>query len=58
MVVVRKTDHDSREDGDASATVRVGYDVTIANAKEGNGNEPHGVEKIGVFLIVVPTRAA
>ena len=48
------TDHYARGDGDASTAVSVGHNVTVADAQEGYGNQPHGVEQIGMLLVVVP----
>ncbi len=44
---------DAGEDGDAAAAVRVGHDVTVADGQERDGNEPHGVEEVGVVLVMV-----
>lgn len=35
--------HDSGRDGYTPAAVGVGHDIAKPNAKECNGNEPHGV---------------
>ena len=49
------THHDARGDRDATAAIRVGHDVAVADAQERDGNQPHRVEQIRVLLVVVPT---
>ena len=38
----------------ASATVGVRYNVSISNTEEGDCYQPHGVQKVGVLLVMVP----
>ena len=52
--LICSTDHYAGGDGDASTAVSVGHNVTVADAQEGYGNQPHGVEQIGMLLVVVP----
>ena len=49
-----ETHHNAGGDGNAAAAVRVGHDVAVADAQEGDGDEPHGVEQVGMLLVVVP----
>lgn len=51
---VESTHHDTSCDSDTSTAVRVGHDVTVADAQERDGDQPHRVEQIGVFLVVIP----
>lgn len=44
--------HHSGGDGNTSTAVCVGYNVAEADAQESDGDEPHGVEEICVFLVV------
>ena len=53
---VESTHHDAGRDSDTSTAIRVGHDVTVADAQKRDGNQPHGVEKIGVLLVVVPAQ--
>jgi hypothetical protein len=53
---VESTHHDAGRDSDTSTAIRVGHDVTVADAQKRDGNQPHGVEKIGVLLVVVPVQ--
>jgi hypothetical protein len=48
------TYHDAAREGNASATVRVGHYVSVADAKQRDGDQPHRVEKICVVYIVEP----
>lgn len=41
------------EDGNAPAAVSVWHNITVADREEGDGRQPHGVEQIGVLLVVV-----
>jgi hypothetical protein len=47
------TYHHPSSDSYASATVRVGHDVSISHTQEGDGNEPHCVQQVRVLLVVV-----
>lgn len=46
--------HHSGGDGNTSTAVCVGHDVAETDAQERDGDEPHGVEEICVFLIMIP----
>jgi len=46
--------HHSGGDGYTSTTVCVGHDVAETDTQERDGDEPHGVEEICMFLIVKP----
>ena len=48
------THHHAGGDGDPSPAVGVGDDVSVAHAEEGDGYQPHCVEEVGVFLVMVP----
>ena len=48
-----ETHHDACSDGDTSTAVRVGHNVSVADAQERDGDEPHGVEQVGVLLVVI-----
>lgn len=48
------TYHDACANGDASPAVSVGYDVPKPYTQESNGNQPHGVQEVGVVLVVEP----
>lgn len=48
--------HDPRADGDATAAVGVGNDISIADRKEGDGNHPHGIQEILMSWIVIATQ--
>lgn len=47
------THHDTGCDGYTSAAVRVGHNVAIADAQERDGDEPHRVEQVGMFLVMI-----
>lgn len=49
--------HHSGGDGYTSTAVCIGHDVAETDAQERDGDEPHGVEEIRVFLIVEPVVA-
>lgn len=49
--------HHSGGDSYTSTAVCVGHNVTEADAQESDGDEPHGVEEICVFLVVEPVVA-
>ena len=51
--VGRSTHHHACRDGYAPATVSVWYDIPVSHTQEGDGNEPHSVEQIGMLLIVI-----
>jgi hypothetical protein len=51
---VESTHHDASRDGDTASAVRVGHNVAVADAQKRDGNQPHGVEQIGVLLVVIP----
>ena len=51
------THHHPRGDGNAAAAVSVRHDVAVTDAEECDGYEPHGVQQVGVLLVVVPTVA-
>jgi len=44
--------HHSGGDSNTSTAVCVGYDVAETDTQERDGDEPHGVEEIRVFLVV------
>ena len=46
--------HHASGDGDPPAAVGVGHDVPVAHAEEGDGDQPHGVQQVGVLLVVIP----
>ena len=48
------THHHAGGDGDPSAAVGVRHDVAVADTEEGDGDEPHGVEEVGVLLVMIP----
>lgn len=54
MSFLSQTHHDTCADGNASATIRVGHDIAKADAQKCYRNQPHGVEEIGVFVVVEP----
>lgn len=49
--------HHPGGDSYTSTAVCVGHNVTEADAQESDGDEPHGVEEICVFLVVEPVVA-
>ena len=49
-----KTYHHARGHRYTPATVGVRNDVSVADAEEGDGYQPHRVQQVGVFLVVVP----
>lgn len=49
-----KTYHDTRADCYSSATVRVRDYVSKPNTQERDGDEPHGVEEVGMIFVVKP----
>lgn len=49
--------HHSGRDGYTSTAVCIGHDVAETDAQERDGDEPHGVEEICMFLIVEPVVA-
>lgn len=51
---VESTHHDASRDSDTATAVSVGHDVAVTDAQKRDGNQPHGVEQIGVLLVVVP----
>ena len=53
MMVLRSTHRHTRKHSNAPTTVRVGHYITISHTEEGYGNEPHCVEQICMFLIVI-----
>ena len=44
---------DASEDGDATTTVRVGDDVTVAHGEEGDGDQPHGVKEVTMDEVMI-----
>ena len=48
------THHHPRGDGNAAAAVSVRHDVAVTDAEESDGYEPHGVQQVGVLLVMVP----
>lgn len=53
---VESTHHDASRDSDTSTAVRVGHNVTVADAQKRDCDQPHRVEQIGVLLVVIPAR--
>ena len=49
-----ETYHHARGHRNPPATVGVRNDVSVADTEEGDGYQPHGVQQVGVFLVVVP----
>ena len=47
-------DHHAGGDGDAAPAVGVGHDVAVADRQEGDGDQPHRVQQVGVLLVMVP----
>ena len=54
MMIDDDSYHHAGGDGDAPAAVCVRHDVPVAHAEEGDGDEPHGVQQVGVLLIMIP----
>ena len=52
--VVSHTHHHAGGDGDPSPAVGVGDDISVPHTEEGDGYQPHGVEEVGVLLVMVP----
>ena len=50
----REAHHDARCDSNSSTAVGIWHDVAEAHAQEGDGDQPHGVKQIRVFLIMKP----
>lgn len=52
------TDHDACEQTDSFATVGVRNHVSVANGQEGDGDKPHGAQKVTghVLGIMIPKR--
>ena len=48
-----ETHRHTRKHSNAPTTVSIGHNITIAHTQKGNSNEPHGVEQICMFLIVI-----
>ena len=48
-----QTHRHTRKHSNAPTTVSVGHYITISNTEEGYSNEPHCVEQICMFLIVI-----
>jgi len=48
-----RTHHHASCDGYAPATVSVRHDIPVSHTQEGDCNEPHCVEQIGMFLIMI-----
>ena len=48
------THHHAGGDGNPPAAVGVRHDVAVADTEEGDGDEPHGVEEVGVLLVMIP----
>ena len=53
-IMSHDTYHHAGGDGDPPAAVGVRHDVAVAHAEEGDGDEPHRVEEVGVLLVMVP----
>lgn len=51
------TYHDSGAYSYSSSAVSVRHNVTEAHRQEGDGNEPHGIQEVGVLLVMKPTTA-
>lgn len=49
----RRPHHDPREQTHAFATVRVRHHVAVADGEEGDGDEPHGAQKVTGHLLFV-----
>ena len=54
MFLHNKTYHHARGHRYTPATVGVRNDVSVADAEEGDGYQPHRVQQVGVLLVVVP----
>ena len=48
------TYHHARGHSYAPAAVGVRNNVSVPHAQEGDGYQPHGVQQVGVLLVVVP----
>lgn len=48
------THHDARGHRDPTAAVSIGNDITVPDAQERDGDQPHRVEQVRVLLVVVP----
>lgn len=53
-IPVCSTYHNTCSYSNASTAVRVGHDVAKADAQEGDRYQPHGVQQIGMFIVVEP----
>ena len=51
--ILGRTHHHASCDGYAPATVSVRHDIPVSHTQEGDCNEPHSVEQIGMFLIMI-----
>ena len=49
-----ETYHHARGHRNPPATVGVRNNVAVSDAEEGDGYQPHGVQQVGVLLVVVP----
>ena len=50
----RSSHHHAGRDGYPTAAIGVWHDVAVADAEEGDGDQPHGVQQVGVLLVVIP----
>ena len=53
-----QTYHHARSDSNPPPAVGVGHDVPVPNTQEGDGYQPHGVQQVGVLLVVIPATIA
>ena len=51
--IFKMTHHHTRSHSNAPTTVSVGHNITVPHTEEGYSNEPHCIEQICMFLIVI-----
>ena len=54
LLLILPAHHHAGGHSDPPAAVGVGDDVTVADAEEGDGYQPHGVQEVSVLLVMVP----
>ena len=54
LLLILLAHHHASGHSDPPATVGVGDDVTVADAEEGDGYQPHGVQEVSVLLVMIP----
>jgi hypothetical protein len=56
IILARLAHHDAAKQADATPTIGIGHNISIAHAQKGNGYQPEAVQDISIFLIMIPVQ--